>query len=666
MYVFAFALLLLALLASLGGGGLALLQLWQGREDSLRIVEKAHVVISGALLIASAILLHALFWFDFQVQYVASYTDRILPVFYRLTAFWAGQPGSMLFWALAVGVSGSLFACTRAFKKLSGSTRLWYWTFFYAIMGFFALILTSWSNPFMLQSPVPADGNGLNPLLQNPGMIIHPPLLFLGYGGFTIPACLALAQALSGQASVEGAWYRISRPAIILAWLFLTSGIVLGAWWAYMELGWGGYWAWDPVENASLIPWLIGSAALHTLIIEDRRNKLGRVNVAMMALTTVSAFFATYLVRSGIIDSVHAFGDGGVGTPLTWFVLAGLVVSLWVPLMAPKQGRPLSGLDSREGFLTLVAWVPLALAAIILVATMWPVISKLWASAPRGLDANFYNRVCLPLGAVLMLMMATCPWLGWGGGLRNKTAFFSILGVFVASGAAIWFMGYRQPTALLGAASAIAIVTGMLFQLADKAVRRQPNTLGALGAHLGMALMALGIAFSGPYKQERDLHLTVGQAQTLAGYTATLLELNEGVRPGYDYIAARIRVVDKDGKDLGIVAPERRVYEKFGSMQFSEVDVIPSLGNEIYASLLGLDEDSHVVVKLSVEPLVNWLWIGGAIMSIVPLVGLRRRKQASAAEAAELAEGLDEEEGDQGGETTSAASASSAGRNKSA
>ena len=227
-------------------------------------------------------------------------------------------------------------------------------------------------------------------------------------------------------------------------------------------------------------------------------------------------------------------------------------------------------------------------------------------------------------------------------------------------------MGYRQPTALLGAASAIAIVTGMLFQLADKAVRRQPNTLGALGAHLGMALMALGIAFSGPYKQERDLHLTVGQAQTLAGYTATLLELNEGVRPGYDYIAARIRVVDKDGKDLGIVAPERRVYEKFGSMQFSEVDVIPSLGNEIYASLLGLDEDSHVVVKLSVEPLVNWLWIGGALMSIVPLVGLRRRKQASAAEAAELAEGMDEEEGDQGGETTSAASASSAGRNKSA
>lgn len=398
MYVFAYAMQLLALLCALGGGGMALLQLWQGRADSLRLIEKAHWVVTGGLLLASALLLHALYWHDFSLQYVASYTDLILPVFYRLTAFWAGQPGSMLFWALAVSLSGSIFACTRACRNLSPATKLWYWTFFYVIMAFFTLILTNWSNPFLMQTPAPADGNGLNPLLQNPGMIFHPPLLFLGYGGFTVPACLALAQALSRRGRCEGPWFRLTRPFIILAWLFLTAGIVLGAWWAYMELGWGGYWAWDPVENASLIPWLIGTAALHTLIVEERRGKLGRVNVAMMALTTVSAFFATYLVRSGVIDSVHAFGDGSVGTPLTVFVLAGLAVTFWVACTAPREGKPLAGLDSREGFLTLVAWVLLALAAIILVATMWPVISKLWTTAPRGLDANFYNRVCLPLG----------------------------------------------------------------------------------------------------------------------------------------------------------------------------------------------------------------------------------------------------------------------------
>ena len=577
MYVFAYAMQLLALLCALGGGGMALLQLWQGRGDSLRLIEKAHWVITGALLLASALLLHALFWHDFSLQYVASYTDMILPVFYRLTAFWAGQPGSMLFWALAVGLSGSIFACTRACRSLSPATRLWYWTFFYAIMAFFTLILTNWSNPFLMQTPAPADGNGLNPLLQNPGMIFHPPLLFLGYGGFTVPACLALAQALSRRSGGEGAWFRLTRPFIILAWLFLTAGIVLGAWWAYMELGWGGYWAWDPVENASLIPWLIGTAALHTLIIEERRGKLGRINVVMMSLTTVSAFFATYLVRSGVIDSVHAFGDGSVGTPLTVFVLAGLLITFWVA-----------------------------------------------CTAPRGLDANFYNRVCLPLGALLLVMMAACPWLGWNGGLRGKGRFFAVLGAFVAAAAVIWALGYRQPTALLGASAAIAIALGVVLLLTDSATRRQPAGLGALGAHLGMALAALGIAFSGPYTQDREMLLAKGQSEQVGGYTATLLDIKDGRQPGYDYIAARLQI-SKDGKDLGVIAPERRMYDKFGNMQFSEVDVIPGLGNEIYGSLLGLDEDLRVLVKVSVEPLVNWIWIGGTLMCLLPLLGLRRR-----------------------------------------
>lgn len=624
MYVFAYAMQLLALLCALGGGGMALLQLWQGRGDSLRLAEKAHWVVSGALLLASALLLHALFWHDFSLQYVASYTDLILPAFYRLTAFWAGQPGSMLFWALAVALSGSVFACTRSCRSLSPATRLWYWTFFYAIMAFFALILTCWSNPFLMQSPPPADGNGLNPLLQNPGMIFHPPLLFLGYGGFTVPACLALAQALSRGKDSEGAWFRLTRPFIILAWLFLTAGIVLGAWWAYMELGWGGYWAWDPVENASLIPWLMGTASLHTLIVEERRGKLGRVNVIMMSLTTVSAFFATYLVRSGVIDSVHAFGDGSVGTPLTVFVLAGLLITFWVACTAPREGRPLAGLDSREGLLTLVAWVLLALSAIILTATMWPVISKLWATAPRGLDANFYNRVCLPLGALLLVMMAACPWLGWNGGLRDKGRFFAVLGAFVAAAAVIWTLGYRQPTALLAAAAAIAIALGVVLLLADSAIRRQPASLGALGAHLGMALAALGIAFSGPYTQDKEMFLSKGQSEQVGGYAVTLLDIQDGRQPGYEYIAARLQI-SRDGKNLGVIAPERRMYDKFGNMQFSEVDVIPGLGNEIYGSLLGLDEDSRVLVKVSVEPLVNWIWIGGALMCLLPLLGLRRR-----------------------------------------
>ena len=626
MYVFAYALLLLALLAAAGGGALALVQLWQNRKDALRFVERTHLVISGALLLAAALLLHALYWNDFSLLYVASYTDRLLPVFYRITAFWAGQPGSMLFWALMVALSGSAFACTRAYRALGVSTRLWYWSFFYTIIAFFALILTSWSNPFLLQTPPPMDGNGLNPLLQNPGMIFHPPLLFMGYGGFAVPSCLALAQALSQRSGEEGAWFRLSRPFILLAWIFLTAGIVLGAWWAYMELGWGGYWAWDPVENASLIPWLVATAALHTLIVEDRRNKLARVNVFLMALTTVAGFFATYLVRSGVIDSVHAFGNGTVGIPLLLFILMALFILAWVCVSAPRQGQPLGGLDSREGFLTLVAWVLLALAVIILVATLWPVISSLWSASPRGLDARFYNKVCLPLGVLLAFMMVVCPWLGWNGGVRNAKRLLAALACMLCAAAALWFLGYRQPLALVGAASVAGILSGIVFLLAERPVRSQAATVGALGAHAGLALIVLGIAFSGPYSHSADMRLNTGDSDTLGEYTATLLELEEGRRPGYDFIGARLQISKGDAR-LGIVTPERRLYDKFGDMQFSEVDVIPGLGDEIYASLLGLDEEKRVIVKISVEPLVNWLWIGGIILCLAPLAGLRSRKK---------------------------------------
>ncbi|MDR1777176.1 MAG: cytochrome c biogenesis protein CcsA [Desulfovibrio sp.] len=626
MYAFASTLQSVALLASLLGGGLALHDIWRGRADMLALIEKMHWVITGALTLASALLLHALYWHDFSVQYVASYTDLILPVFYRLTAFWAGQQGSLLFWALAVALGGTLFALTRAWRSLALETRLWHWVFFYAIMAFFTLILTTWSNPFVLQTP-PRDGNGLNPLLQHPGMIFHPPLLFLGYGGFTVPACLALAQTLSGKRGTERAWFQLTRPFIILAWLFLSAGIALGAWWAYMELGWGGYWAWDPVENASLLPWLIGTAALHTLIIEDRCGKLGRVNVVMMVLTTVSAFFATYLVRSGVVESVHAFGDGSVGTPLTLFVLSGLLVAFWTACWAKGEGRPLAGPNSREGMLTLLAWTMLALALIILTATLWPQLSKLWSSAPRGLDAAFYNRVCLPLGALVVMIMAVCPWLRLSGGIRNKNALVGTAVCSLVGAAVVWAAGYRQPTALVATAASFGLVCNAILLLKNPSVLRSPPTLGALGAHLGMALITIGIAFSGPYAEDGDFMLEKGQSGRIRGYTATLLDVRDGRGPGYDYLAARVQIQEGE-KILGLVTPERRIYDKFGNMQFSEVDVIPGLGDEIYASMLGLDTGNLVHVRISVKPLVNWLWIGCAMLCLLPLLCLWRSASA--------------------------------------
>ena len=620
MYTFAYGMVLMSFVCA---------QLWQGRERALRIVEASQHLLTFALLLASALLLHALFWNDFSLEYVANYTDRALPVFYRLTAFWAGQAGSMLFWALSVALCGSLFLLTPSYQRLHSTTKLWFWVFFLSIMCFFSLVLAAWSNPFIMQTPEPQDGGGLNPLLQNPGMIFHPPLLFLGYGGFVIPGCLALAQSLSHRGDEEGAWIRIARPFTLSAWLFLTAGIVLGMWWAYMELGWGGYWAWDPVENASMVPWLIGTAAVHIGIIQDKRNKLGRVNAFLMALTTISAFFATYLVRSGVVESVHAFGDGGVGAPLLLFVLTSLALALVVACKGANTRNDLAGLDSREGFLVLTTWVLLLLSAIICTATLWPLISKIWGAQAQGLDANFYNRVCLPLFTIIGCLLPVCPWMGWTGGVRDVRKAGICVGAFVTAAVVFWFLGFRQPTAFIASSAAVAgfISVGLLFM--DAKVRANRNALAAFGVHFGVALMVLGIAFSGPYKLDEDLLLAKGASATAGRYTVTMIDLADGRGPDFDYIEARLEV-RRDGSVIGLLAPQRRMYDKFGNQQFSEVDTLFSFGNEVYASLLGLDEQHRVTVKLSVHPLVNWIWVGGTLMCLFPFVALwpRRREQA--------------------------------------
>ncbi len=610
-----------------------------GLPPSLPWAERGLLMLTAFLTLASLILLQALASGDFSFQYVASYTDLTLPKFYKLTAFWAGQAGSMLFWAWSVAIFGVFFYFSESYKKLTPDTKLIFWALFLSIMAFFLLILTSWSNPFITLSPAPPDGRGLNPLLQNPGMIFHPPLLFLGYGGFVIPGCLALAQSLSGKRAEEGSWVEISRPFILLAWLLLTSGIVLGAWWAYMELGWGGYWAWDPVENASLIPWLIASAFLHTSIIESRRNKLHRTNVLLIGLTTISAFFATYLVRSGIVESVHAFGDGGVGTPLLIFIIFSTIYSICIasiPVVPREADKSLSQPFSREGMLVLVTAILLLLGFVVGMATMWPVFSKFFLGRSIGLEAPFYNRVCLPLFALLAVMLPFCPWMSWKGGLRNKKLGIAFALVAILVAIAIYMMGYSMPNGSplpqLSAGFAVATIVSLIVLLVkEPAVRGQWPSLGAHGVHIGLAMMVLGVALSGPFKDEaQDVAIGVGQKSNLGGYDFLLKELNMGEASGYQFLEAVLEV-SKNGKVLGVVSPQQRIYANFPRQTFLESDTLPSLGNEVYASVFGVDEKERAVLNLSLHPLVNWLWIGGTLMCVFPFLGLlgKRRREGS-------------------------------------
>jgi cytochrome c-type biogenesis protein CcmF len=687
----------------------------------LPLAETAQWLILGMLTVGVGVLLHACVTLDFRLNYVVRYTDTTLPLFYRITALWAGQSGSLLFWGWSVAVSGALFRLTPAYGRLRLGTRLWFWAFFLSVMAFFLFLLITWNDPFALwrdqfglPAPPPKDGYGLNPQLQSLGMIFHPPLLFLGYGGFAAPGCLALAQILSNGAEPrnEPTWGSAVRPFTLTAWALLTAGIILGSWWAYTEMGWGGYWAWDPVENASLIPWLAATAYLHTAVIERRNGKLARTNVFLMAATTVSAFFATYLVRGGSIASLHSFNGNEVALPLLLFTLTGFGLVVFISLAAPGDSRQEleNPFFSKEGLLILVSWILLALACIILLATLSPIlVSGLRELALRvlpgrippdipALGPGFYNRACLPLFAVPALFLVICPFRAWNAsfpgspartilalilallalisplflrlllpgsadpplpsaagyipllflgaiilllfpsradsGNVSPRAFQGVLALLGLTAVALFRLGVDQPVALVAASCAFAAMGGIvvLFALNPQLFRAR-SALAAHGAHLGLLMITLGVAFSGPYQARYSLTLETGGSAERGEYLFTLTGVHSGQAgtartgmPNYRYVQADLAVF-KNGRPLGIVSPQIRQYAKFERQPYAEVATLFSLGNEIYATLLSTGERDRVTLMLAVNPLINWIWLGGVLLCLSPLLGLLRRKQ---------------------------------------
>lgn len=640
MSIFAYLLLVAAFLCAVCFAGIAAFQAWQKETTSLRWVERASYFITSLMTLSSMILLAAFINHDFSLRYVAKYSDLALPLFYRMTAFWAGQEGSMLFWGWSVTLFGTFFLVSKSYERLSKETKLCFWALFLAVIAFFLLIVTGWNNPFITFSQAPQDGAGLNPLLQNPGMIFHPPLLFLGYGGFVVPGCLALGQMLSGRYGKEDMWAQVARPFTMVAWLLLTAGIILGAWWAYMELGWGGYWAWDPVENASLIPWLIATAFLHTSVIESRRGKLPRFNMFLIALTTISAFVATYIVRSGAVQSLHGFPEGSVGLPLIVFIVASLVVTILISLGSKIKPAPLSDINSREGMLLIVAWLLLALGAIIFIATLWPLLSLLWSSMSEGLGPDFYNRVTLPVFALITLFLVFCPWVKWNGGLRKPKTVIVLAIIFLLCLPLFWWiMGNQFPSAAanllpsqsvlaqIAAAAAVAVVAGIVIMFGiTPSLLKAKELLAAHGVHIGLAFVVLGIAFSGPYQQSESVVIPIGESRKVGEYEVKLTDLRQQDTSSYSALIADVALM-KDGKELYTLTPERRFYFKY-RMNFAEAATRFSFGNEVYLSLSGaLPEGRGAELHVSVHPLVNWIWLGGIFMSLFPFVGLFSRRQ---------------------------------------
>lgn len=625
--------------------------LWGARSD------KKDVVASGLnslyavfffVTCAAAALLVLLIRSDFSIEYVANYTNRNLPVFYKLAAFWGGQKGSLLLWTWLLAIFSVIIA--RKSRNYRGDLFTYALGIIAVTTLFFLLLNKFIANPFDTlaavpgdnQAPtpfVPKDGRGLNPLLQHPEMVIHPPVLFIGFVGFVVPFAFAMAAMITRELGNE--WLKITRRWSLASWFFLGTGILLGANWAYVELGWGGYWAWDPVENASLMPWLTGTAFLHSVIVQERRNMLKVWNVTLVSLTYLLCIFGTFLTRSGIVSSVHAFAKSAIGYYFLVFIAIMAVLVLYLILTRLKYLKGENELDSlisRESSFLFNNLVFLAACCAILWGTLYPVFSEALGGEKITIGPPFFNKINIPIGLFLLFLTGVAPLLAWRRTSAKSIQNNFLLPLTMAVIAAIILIvnGVRSPYPLLSFSLTVFVLLtiAMEFYRGTRAriknkqehfleafvnlILNNKRRYGGYIVHLGVVMMFVGFTGSA-FNTERNIELSVGEQTTIKDYTLVFRNIEEGEDPNYVYLQLTLDVL-KNGKQIDTLRPERRYY--YASEQTtSEIAIKSSLLEDFYVVFAGIDsEESPAAIQIYVNPLVAWIWIGGFTLAIGTLM----------------------------------------------
>jgi cytochrome c-type biogenesis protein CcmF len=590
--------------------------------------------------IASAVLLFLLLSHDFQVTYVYLHTSTHLPLVYTLSAFWAGEAGSWLLWLWFLSILAAIVAWRSERLGKIGPYVL-------ATLGineaFFTLVLLLTSNPFETMATRPAEGVGMLPLLENPGMVIHPPILFLGYAGYTVPFAFALAALMSGE--LTGDWLKALRPWNLFAWLSLGIGIILGAWWAYVELGWGGYWAWDPVENASLIPWLVGTALLHSALMEERRGVFRVWNAVLPALCFALCLFATLVTRGGIVISdLHGFSSTTqpIVYPLVGFIaiVLGLTAFLTFRRRAKlRSERGIESLFSREGALLLAILLLCSMALIVFIGTTYPSFVHAWQGAQISLDASFFDRTTGPFALTLICLMGICPVLAWrrlrGNDLRGLLP-GAVGGAVVVAG--LFLLGVRSLFPLVSGLICTFVVLSLLSVVVEDWKTRRRSTgegylrslvtllsrghrrYGAYVVHFGIVLITIGVTGSMSYKTEQLVALSPGESTTVGGYELRYTDHSmETINPEPQTYQSKVRLsttleVYVGGTRVATLVPQKNFHYALESPWVTEVAIRGTLKEDLYVVLASLDEDSVAAFQVVINPLVTWIWIGGGVL----------------------------------------------------
>jgi cytochrome c-type biogenesis protein CcmF len=610
------------------------------RRRSRRLIESgvgAFYLTAAVMAAASAVMIYSFVTNDYTIKYVQHYSDAVQPLFYKITSYWGGLDGSIMFWVFLLSIFGS----TAVYVNRERHRELI--PYVVAVISivemFFLFLMVIHNNPFdTFITANPTDGRGLNPLLQNFYMAIHPPTMYLGFVGLTIPYAFGMAALITGY--LDDSWLRAVRRWTMIAWFCLSFGLMLGMIWAYEELGWGGYWGWDPVENAGLLPWFTATAFLHSVMVQEKRGMLRVWNVTLVIVTFLLTLFGTFMTRSGVVQSVHAFGeDPELARLFTIFMSLVLVGSFALVVYRLPLLRSRNELDSwmsREAAFLANNWILLFSALFVLFATMFPTLSEALAGERLTVGPPFFNRWMTPIGLMLLLLTGIGPLLAW-----RKTSAVNLAkqfivpvtcallagGAMVALGVRVWSSGicFALCGFVFGTISQEFVrgarvrqtTTGTdLFTALVGLVARNKRRYGGYIVHLGIVLIFLGFAGEG-ISRDRQMVLAPGQSQTFGDYTLRLDALRVTEDDQKQMVTGHVTVMNADGRELGKLRPARWYFHKHTDAPTTEVAIMRSFAEDLYIVMPAFEvSDQTASMEVHINPLVNWIWLGFSILAL--------------------------------------------------
>ncbi len=584
------------------------------------------------ILISIVLLVIALAKSDFSLKYVAEYTSRELPLFYKITGVWAGQAGSLLFWLFLQLTYSIIFLKKISKRKIELVPYFLIITTLASI--FFNFLILVFTDPFAPLGFHIADGRGMNPLLQNIGMVFHPPTLYLGYVGFIVPFAYGFSFLLGKEE--ESSWIYETRKWTMISWIFLTIGIILGMQWAYVELGWGGYWGWDPVENASLIPWLIATAFLHTQILENRKGLFKKWNLIYILLTFILCVFGTFITRSGFIESVHAFTKSKIGYYFLFFMLTCILISLVILIIKRgkvKSNGSLKGLFSKENFLVYINATLTGLAVVVFWGTVYPTVSLVLFNKKLSIKETFFNKAAIPFAILILILLGICQIFDYN--IKNRKKYMKYLTIFLVLSILITIPFLKVNTKpkflflLFGEIFALFGIIYFLFRnLKRQGIKfftKNRRISGAFFVHVGVIFLIIGIIGSGFFSHKKEFIVKKGDTFSMGKYKFKFQNFRMFQSGELDIIEAELKLYEGN-KFLTTLHPQKQFHRTF-QQPISEVSIHMTPLKDVYVIYAPLDIKGKADFQVIFNPLIFWIWLGGIFMVLGGILSLSQKNE---------------------------------------